>query len=165
VAPSDIASVEAHVVPAHLTMIDHGVSIGDRASFLTSLPYQMATAVLEPSATVGQSPASVSAPVRALMDRIAVATAADFAAGYPKLWPARVRVTTASGQVHERMVEHVPGDPARPFDASAVADKFHRYVAPVAGEAAELERLARGALADPGALLAAIDGLCERVAG
>jgi 2-methylcitrate dehydratase PrpD len=166
VAASGIASVDAHVVPAHLKMIDHGVIVGDRASHLTSLPYQMAIGVLEIHATedIGQSPAGLSAPVRALMDRIIVKAEPDFASGYPKLWPAKVRVTTTAGQVFERTVEYVPGDPVRGFDDATVAEKFRRFVAPIGGgsAAADLERLARGALADPGAMLAAIDDLCAR---
>lgn len=163
VALPDIASITAYVVPAHLKMIDHGVVAGDRASHLTSLPYQMAVAVLDPAAAdVAQSPAAVSAAVRDLMNRISVAGDADLAVGYPKLWPARVRVTTSSGRVEERSIERVPGDPGCDFDAAAVAGKFGRFVAPVAGpeRVAEFEHLARRL--EPASLLAALDNLCRR---
>jgi len=41
VAPDDIAEIEAGVLPPHQQMVDHGVVAGNRASHLTSLPYQM----------------------------------------------------------------------------------------------------------------------------
>src|SRR5262249_17820677 len=47
--PGDIQDIRVAVLPPHLKMIDHGVVAGDRASFLTSLPYQMAAAALAPA--------------------------------------------------------------------------------------------------------------------
>ena len=50
VAPEHITEIEAGVLPPHHRMIDHGVVAGDRASHLTSLPYQMALGVMAPDA-------------------------------------------------------------------------------------------------------------------
>jgi 2-methylcitrate dehydratase PrpD len=167
VAPEHIVEIEAGVLPPHHRMIDHGVVAGDRASHLTSLPYQMALAILAPEAThdVGQSPAAVPAPVAELMAKITVTQNERLLARYPKIWPAHVRVATKSGKVHEKEVEHVPGDIRDPFDAAQVKDKFRRFVTPVLGQdgAARMEARASRALDDGQAaldLLATIEQAC-----
>src|SRR5258707_6864718 len=48
IAADSITQVTAFVLPPHRRMIDHGVTGGDRASFLTSLPYRLALAALAP---------------------------------------------------------------------------------------------------------------------
>jgi 2-methylcitrate dehydratase PrpD len=144
VAPDSIAQVRAFVLPPHRRMIDHGVTDGDRASFLTSLPYRMAIAALAPQASshVGQAPAEVPDRIRAFMDRIAIETDATLLAMFPSQWPARIEVATSSCR-HERTVTDVPGDPARPFDADAVCEKFHRFVTPVIGSEVGTQLLAQ----------------------
>jgi len=144
VAADTITQVTAFVLPPHHRMIDRGVTVGDRASFLTSLPYRMALAALAPDAAwdVRQVPASVPDNIHAFMDRIAVAPDEALISKFPSRWPARVEVMTSSGG-HERTVTDVPGDPARPFDADAVRDKFRRFVVPVIGAAASAQVLER----------------------
>jgi 2-methylcitrate dehydratase PrpD len=139
------------------------VTIGDRASFLTSLPYRLALAALAPHAAsdVGQAPTRVPDDVRAFMDRVAVGPDEALLSSFPSQWPARIEVLTSSGG-YERTVTDVPGDPARPFDANAVREKFRRLSTPMAGaEATEqmLERafgLLRGKI-DPAELLHQIE--------
>jgi 2-methylcitrate dehydratase PrpD len=135
VAVSEITEIEAYVLPPHLKMIDHGVRAGDRASHLTSLPYQMAVAALAPRSDldVAQAPAAVSAELQGFMARITVAADNALLADYPKVWPGRIVVTTSSGR-HERSTRAVPGDSAHPFTDAEVGAKFQRLVAPVAGE-------------------------------
>jgi 2-methylcitrate dehydratase PrpD len=153
VAAADITAIDVSVLPPHRKMIDHGVTVGDRASHLTSLPYQMAIAAVAPddAFAVGQSPREISEPVRALMAVIRLEPDEGLLASYPGAWPARIRVKTHANE-HERMVTHVPGDPARPFDADRVAQKFHRFVTPVVGAAAaqSLLRTTLGVLRDGG---------------
>ena len=134
VAADAIAQVTAFVPPPHCRMIDHGVTVGDRASFLTSLPYRLALAALAPHAAweVGQAPREVPHDIRAFMGRIAVRADEALLSIFPSQWPARIEVMTSSGR-HERTVTDVPGDPARPFGAEAVREKFCRFVAPVIG--------------------------------
>src|SRR5215468_1811987 len=74
VAADTITHVTAFVLPPHRRMIDHGVTIGDRASFLTSLPYRLALAALTSQAVwdVGQAPADVPNHLRTFMDRVSV---------------------------------------------------------------------------------------------
>src|SRR5499427_1753447 len=50
IAVETITQVTAFVLPPHRRMIDHGITVGDRASFLTSLPYRLAVAALVPHA-------------------------------------------------------------------------------------------------------------------
>jgi 2-methylcitrate dehydratase PrpD len=142
IAVDTIAQVTAFVLPPHRRMIDHGITVGDRASFLTSLPYRLALAALAPQAAqhVGQAPADVPDPIRAFMDRVAVAPDEALLSNFPSRWPARIEVLTSAGR-HERTVMDVPGDPARPFDADAVREKFRRLAGPVIGAAASEQML------------------------
>lgn len=134
VAPHAITAVKAFVLPPHRRMIDHGVVAGDRASFLTSLPYKLAVAALSPRVAfeVGQSPSEVPEHIRAFMARISIEADQALLAQYPRQWPARVEVTTSSGR-HMRTVTDVPGDTAQPFDLGAVTTKFHQFIAPALG--------------------------------
>jgi 2-methylcitrate dehydratase PrpD len=134
VAPGEIAEIRAAVLPPHLKMIDHGVTAGDRASHLTSVQYQMAIAALAPDRAldVGRSPNAIPESVRSFMGRIKVAGDDALLADYPSAWPARIIVVTRSG-TRERLVTHVPGDPARPFSTNEISAKFHKLVAPVTG--------------------------------
>jgi 2-methylcitrate dehydratase PrpD len=143
VAAETITQATAFVLPPHRRMIDHGVTLDDRASFLTSLPYRLALAALAPHAAwdVGQAPAAVPDDIRAFMGRVAVAPDEALLSNFPSQWPARVEVVTSSGR-HEHTVTDVPGDPARPFDENAVRDKFRRLTGPVIGAAAAAQMLA-----------------------
>jgi 2-methylcitrate dehydratase PrpD len=169
VAPEEIVEIEAGVLPPHHGMLDHGVTPGDRASHLTSLPYQMALAAVTPEAMadVQQSPAAIPAPLAALMAKVKVTQNERLLARYPRVWPAHVRVATAAGTVHEREIEHVPGDGRQPFDQAQVDNKFRRFVTPVLGGegAARLLALASAALDDPQTaprLVTAIEEACDR---
>jgi 2-methylcitrate dehydratase PrpD len=135
IAAEDILEITAAVLPPHFKMINHGVKAGDRASFMTSLPYQMAIALLEPDAQFALSaPAAMPSPVvQSLMSRITVAAHESLLPHYPTEWHARVSVVTPRGR-QEKMVRHVPGDPARPMDQASLKAKFDRLAAPVLGE-------------------------------
>ncbi len=167
IAPDAIAGVTAYVLPPHLKMIDHGVVAGDRATHLTSAPYCMAVAALAPDMAFdpGASPPDVPAPVRAFMDRIAVEADENLLADYPRTWPARVRVI-ANGVQHERRVTHVPGDPARAFDRSAMQAKFLRFTGLALGSKVAEHILARCADAMTGnlaSLIAEVEQACQEV--
>ena len=134
VGPESITEINAFVLPPHLKMIDHGVVAGDRASHLTSLPYCMAVAAVAPDMAfdVQQSPPDLPPAVRDFMGKIKVAADDGLLSDYPRLWRARVRVVTDSGQ-HEWLTIHVPGEPIVPFDRARVQAKFLRFVTPVIG--------------------------------
>jgi 2-methylcitrate dehydratase PrpD len=163
IAVDAIAQVTAFVLPLHRRMIDHGVTVGDRASFLTSLPYRLALAALVPQAAwdVGQAPADVADPIRAFMDRVVVAPDEALLSNFPSRWPARIEVMTSASR-HKRTVMDVPGDPTRPFDADAVREKFQRLAGPVIGAEACGNMLERafgllGGKTDSAALLRQIE--------
>ncbi len=137
VPPSTMSNLVVGVPPPYLKMVDHGVVARERASYLTSVAYQMALIALHPDATIDvkQTPESVPGEIRDFMAKISVRADEDLLRHYPKSWPARVVVTTP-GSRREKLVLHVPGDPERPFDESQVVAKFWRLVAPLVGERA-----------------------------
>ncbi len=154
VPPSTMSNLVVGVPPPTLKMVDHGVVAGERASYLTSVSYQMALLALHPDATIDvrQTPESVAAEIRDFMAKISVRADEDLLRHYPKSWPAHLVVTTASAR-HEKLVLHVPGDPERALDESQIAAKFWRLVAPLVGDHAseELLRLSYAALDGGGA--------------
>ena len=154
VPPSTMSNLVVGVPPPTLQMIAHGIVAGERASYLTSVSYQMALVALHPDATIDvrQTPESVPAEIRDFMAKISVRADEGLLRHYPKSWPARVAVTTPSAR-REKLVLHVPGDPERTLDESQVAAKFWRLVAPLVGDRAadELLRLSFAALEGDGA--------------
>jgi 2-methylcitrate dehydratase PrpD len=137
VAASDITGIEVSVLAPHLKMIDHGVTSGDRFSHLTSLHYNMAVAALAPDAAYALSGLeALPAEFPDFMSRIKVSATDALPPEYPKAWPAKITVTTATGR-HERSVTHVPGDPARPFGEAELRRKFQKLVAPVPADQAD----------------------------
>src|SRR5262245_26729424 len=168
VAPATMTAIKAAVLPPHLKMIGHGVTAGDRASHLTSLPYCMAVAAVAPELAfdVAASPARVPPAVRAFMDKITVEADERLLADYPRAWAARVSVDSAWGR-HERQLAHIPGDPARPFARSQVREKFLRFASPVLGTARAEQILTRCSEAFAhgqfAALVSEIEQVCNRV--
>jgi len=137
VAASDITGIEVSVLQPHLKMIDHGVTSGDRFSHLTSLHYNMAVAALQPDAAYAlNGPAVLPHAFPDFMSRIKVSAADALPPEYPKAWPAKITVTTATGR-HERSVTHVPGDPVRPFTEADLRRKFQKLVDPVPADQAD----------------------------
>lgn len=136
IAADDVTEVVAHVLPPHLKMIDHGVKPNDRASHLTSFPYQLALAALQPQ-QMAHLDLTVDAPpqsLQAFMARIKVVADETLLADYPASWPARVVVKATSSE-YGRRVDYVPGDPARPFNAANIRAKFQHFATPVLGDA------------------------------
>jgi 2-methylcitrate dehydratase PrpD len=134
VAPAAMDEIRVSVLPPHLKMIDHGVVDGDRASYLTSLPYCMAVAAAAPEMAfeVQQAPRQVPAGVRTVMEKIKLQADESLLSNYPRTWQARVSVLTGSVP-HARTVAHVPGEPARPFGRAQVRDKFKRFAGTLLG--------------------------------
>src|SRR5262245_60461971 len=132
--PAAVVAIAVSVPPPHLERIDHGVGAGDRASHLTSLQYTMALAALaaEMAFEVQQTPPDLRLTVRGLMAKIRVEADERLLVDYPMSWPARVGVAAGSGR-HARIVAHLPGDPALPFDRESVRKKFLRFTQPVLG--------------------------------
>ena len=152
VRAQDATAVEVSIPDPYLKMIDNGVVMGERASFLTSVWYQMALAACEPDACFDamQNPAAVARPIGDFMEKVRVRADPALLAHFPSQWPARVAVRTREGS-RERLVLDVPGDPGRPFCEAEVAEKFRRVVVPLLGErpASELLALALAAAESP----------------
>ena len=139
VGAAEISEAAAFVPPPHLKMIDHGIHPGNRASFLTSLPYQMAMVALYPEAMLGLGePTAQSLPaLQSFMARVQALAADDVLLPITRAWPARVVVTTPTGR-HERRVCAVPGDPARPLAEADVRNEFlHSVGSGMADDSAE----------------------------
>jgi 2-methylcitrate dehydratase PrpD len=77
---------------------------------------------------VAYAPPQISDDVKNFMQKISVAADPELLVHYPKAWPAKVIVRTAS-DVSERLVIAVPGDPLQPFDQTKIEDKFRRVLA------------------------------------
>ena len=94
----------------------------------------MAVAAVAPDLAfeVQQSLPDLPPLVCALMAKITVKADEGLLSDYPRRWSARVTVVAGTDR-HERLVSHVPGDPARAFDRARVREKFLRFVAPVIG--------------------------------
>lgn len=162
-SPVDMTEIVVSVPGQYAKMINHGINPHDRASHLTSLPYQMALAAFAPDAMfdVNQTPVEVSDEIRAFMTRVTVEADDSLLQYYPRAWPARLVVTTRSGK-HEWLLTHIPGDPERPFDETQVVAKIRRVVAPLLGNPATESLVGRSlaALGEDGSvasLLADID--------
>ncbi|AMN43020.1 MmgE/PrpD family protein [Rhodoplanes sp. Z2-YC6860] len=163
VTVDSIVRIGVAVLPPHLKMIDHGVSMGDRFSFLTSVQYQLAVAAISPDAAYGLSAPNGPTPPDLLffMERIKVrAEDSLLTAGYPQAWPAHVTVTTRAKR-HDRGVIHVPGDPARRWDEDALKAKFLAVMKPALKEepAEPVFELALRGINDPAAVVAEIERL------
>lgn len=145
VTPPEMSSIAVGVPLPYLKMIDHGVVLGERTSFLTSVSYQMAQFAFDPDASLDPAQVRDSLPrvMEVFMTRISVRPDDDLLRHYPQAWPALVSVETRKGR-REKLVLHVPGDPERAFDELQVAAKFWRLVGPLLGERSteELLRLA-----------------------
>ncbi len=141
IAAAQISEITAFVLPPHLKMIDHGTHPGDRASYLTSLPYQLAIAALQPGKRAdlnGRADVS-SAEIQSFMARVKIIGNQELLADYPKRWPARVILSTSSRR-EERRVDAVPGDPERPMQTADVENKIRDFVGPAIGDAARILR-------------------------
>jgi 2-methylcitrate dehydratase PrpD len=159
VRAQDIVAIKAAILPPHRRMIDHGVTPGDRASYLTSLPYNMAVAAVAPERADLLSPTGeVPQAVTALMQRITAEPDESLLANYPRMWAARLSVTTTTG-THTREVTSIPGDPAKPFNEADVMAKFRRFAAPVIGDAAAGQLLKSIDSDSPAALMRRVESV------
>jgi 2-methylcitrate dehydratase PrpD len=163
-APEQIIGIAADVPTPHFKMVNHGVKAGDRASFITSLPYQIAVAVLQAGRQLdlASAPAMPPPALQSFMARVTVKADDGLLANYPTQWPACVSLVTVQGR-RERRVNHVPGDPARPLSEARMAEKFQQLVAPVLGESGPLWQSALDVLASAPAVRRLVRRLDETV--
>ena len=68
--------------------------------------------------------------IAALLRRITVKVAPDLTAKYPAAWPARVRLTLATGEVLDGASDYPVGNPENPVSTQQLEEKFTGLVAP-----------------------------------
>ena len=130
-----IDAIEINVPPPFLRMLDHGVTDVDRLSRLTSMPYQIALAALDPDAAFDVGQAGIVPPaVRSFMERVKIAADEKLMQDFPVKWRARVRMRI-DGAWQERETADLPGDPERPFDENAIRAKFKKMAGRAIGDA------------------------------
>jgi len=154
IAPAEVESVKAYVLPTFVGMIGHS-NAADRTGRLTGLPYQMAAAVYQPDSLRDVNrPAVEDERIGKLMKRTEVIGDAELMPHFPQSYPARVEITTTSGRKETATVIAAKGDPGRQFTAAEVAAKFHRLAGQALGEAQTrwLCELCLQATTDDGAL-------------
>jgi 2-methylcitrate dehydratase PrpD len=162
IAAADITAIEVAVPPPFLKMVDHGI-VGGRVSRLTSQPYQVALAALAPDLAfdVAQS-REVPTDVLRFMNKVTVRADDNLLENFPQQWNARVEVRTLQGE-RERLIAHLPGDPARPFDARKLSAKSQRLIGPVAEQIADHCEAMLDGNKTPAQLLDLIDQCCARM--
>lgn len=159
---NEATTIEAFVPPPHLAMVNHGVQVGDRASFLTSLPYQMALAAFDPDTAVDISQGALRPAVSALMQRIKVSGDPALLDGYPSRWPARVVLSAPQGE-RAHAVAIIPGDPERPLTETQLRAKF-LHLTSASGGTDSLFDCARAIFDDgPAQLMAGIEEMAMAV--
>jgi 2-methylcitrate dehydratase PrpD len=145
--PASIEAVTVRVPTAYAAMVGHAQFPTARIPSIVSVRYQLALAAHSPDGLydIRRDPPRRTAAIEALAARIAVIADDGLAADYPAAWPAEVTVRWSGGEGTRRVVDSA-GDPARPFDRTAVDEKYR----------AVLGRLVPGA--DVRRWLDAIDG-------
>ncbi len=134
--PEEISAIRVGVPSPYLAMVNHGVRSGDRTSYITSLPYQLALVALAPEymSHIDHAPVAIGDAYKTFLTKISVEADDDLMCHYPRSWPARIRVSTPTGS-RELVVTDIPGDPAKTFDEAQVSEKFSRVLAPLLGDA------------------------------
>ena len=131
VASDDVTAIDVSVPPPFLKMVDHGI-VGGRTARLTSQPFQLALAALVPDLQFDVAQAA-DAPTDVLrfMNKVTVRADENLLDGFPRRWPARVRVRTPQTE-RERLIAHIPGDPERLPDRIDIVTKSRRLVGRIA---------------------------------
>ncbi len=117
---------------------EHGHTGWDDAlSAQMSYPYALAVALVRGTADLVDfgDAARADRSVTDVCSRVAVRTDVELDAAYPQARYARIRITTANGAVHERLVDDGYGSPMNPITNAALAKKFDGLVIPVLGTA------------------------------
>jgi 2-methylcitrate dehydratase PrpD len=103
-----------------------------------SMAYCVASALLDGRVGLEQfSEARISAAdIAALVERVSVKAAEDLTARYPAAWPARLTITTASGETFRSEADYPRGNPENPVSTEELEEKFRGLVVPRFGAAA-----------------------------
>jgi len=93
-----------------------------------SAPYAIAIACIEGKAFLDEfTDESVKRPdVRQLMEKITVKHATELDGFFPESFPTRVTITTKDGEVFQKEVRYLKGDPENPLSWDDILEKFKR---------------------------------------
>ncbi|GIH19761.1 MmgE/PrpD family protein [Rugosimonospora africana] len=158
---ADVDRIDVEVPAAYAAMLDKP-SVGSRRDSLSSAPYQLALAALEPAGLldVDRRELPSSEAFRALMAAVRIHVADDLTSRYPASWPARVWVYSGE-RVFEAAADEVPGE------RDLTADRLAAKASALAGAAPGLPPDASGVveravtatgIADLNEITAVIDG-------
>ncbi len=89
-----------------------------------SLPYTLAALLVDGSVDAGLYRGEARPDIARVAERVTAERWAD--SGYPEVFPARIQVRTAGGDLHEAEVSDVRGSVRRPFESGEVIAKFRR---------------------------------------
>jgi len=153
--PEQATAIEVFVPQRYSAMIDRPVGPNVNVSSFGNTRYQFGLAAYHPESLFDSARASrVEDPrLDALMDKVTIKVDEGLEIHMPRLWPARVEVTTEAGKM-EKTVIAAPGDPDRRFDTTAVTEKFHSVADRLIGktEADDWIATTGGALTDSAGL-------------
>jgi 2-methylcitrate dehydratase PrpD len=107
---ADIDRIDVEAPAAYAAMLDKP-SVGSRRESLSSAPYQLALAALEPAGLldVNRQELHSHEAFRSLMAAVHIHVADDLTSRYPTSWPARVWVYSGE-RVFEAVADEVPGE-------------------------------------------------------
>lgn len=152
VAPASIASVAVRVPPAYVGMISTKAQDGIRTTTLVSVARQLALLACDPARLydVDRTEPATDPAILAFESRVTITAEPALASYYPTEWPAEVEVKSTDGSTRREHVIAAPGDPGRPLDDQALADKAHNLLDRLIGRAGadELIGVARRGLVD-----------------
>jgi len=138
-----IQSVEFGLPDAMRRIVDRPAPPATHFAAAASLQFLAAAFLLDGDIVPARMEAGARAheEIVALMGKISVTHAADLDPLYPAVWPARVRLVTATG-IHRAEI-HIPaGHPERPLPLQATLDRFRAY------SAGHIDHVAQEALID-----------------
>lgn len=150
ISPYEISALRISVPPAYASMIGHHHARNGRVPRITSAAYNIALAAYEPDElrNVSRPDRTANPQISAFMGKIEVIADEELSRHYPARWPARAEATLRDRKNVSSFVLDSPGDPSRPFDATAARAKFHHYADAELGKKAATE-LATACLAAP----------------
>jgi 2-methylcitrate dehydratase PrpD len=127
---SDIMSVEFGLPAPMRRIVDRPAPPESRFAAAASLQFLAAAFLLDGDIVPARMEADARAQedIVALMDKISVTHAPDLDQLYPTVWPARVRLVTASAD-HTAEIHMPAGHPERPLPLQTTLDRFRTYSA------------------------------------
>ena len=128
--PEDVVTVEIGLPEAMRRIVDRPGVPETRFGAAASLPFLAAACLLDGDVLPARMAEDRrgTPEIRAATDKVRVVHAAELDAALPAAWPARVRVTTTSGEF-TRDCRIPPGHPEDPIAMTVTIERFRAYSA------------------------------------